>query len=86
MVEKIQLAVINYYGQYDAPDQSAEQGVEQDSEQSSDAAGEPEAAVAGEVLAEAPESIEIESDKMETPGSGGDESAEAGGLPEEPVH
>ncbi len=78
MVEKIQLAVINYYGQYDAAEQSAGQ--------SSDAGGEPEVEVAGEVQAVAPESIEIESDKMETPGAGGDESAEARGLPEEPVH
>ena len=70
MVEKIQLAVINYYGQY-------EQG---------EAAGE----VAGEVVeaaAEAPESIEIESDKIETPEAGAieEEHAGPGAHTEEPV-
>jgi N utilization substance protein A len=69
MVEKIQLAVINYYGQYE----------------NNEAGPGPGAEVEAEVLTLAPEGIEIESDKMETPGSSGEESAESGPHPVEPV-
>ena len=72
MVEKIQLAVINYYGQYD-------QG---EGEQTEVAAGAP-AGTPSETM-EAAETAEIESDKIDTPASGIVEEghAEAGSQPD----
>ncbi len=61
MVERIQLAVINYYGQYD---QGEERGTETIEAEGIEASG-----VEAEGV-EAAESIEIESDKMEAPHHG----------------
>lgn len=59
LVEKIQLAVINYYGQFEGGGNLGESGEDE---------AEPETS----------ESIEIESDKMETPGSDADSSSQGG--------
>jgi N utilization substance protein A len=88
MVEKIQLAVINYYGQYDEGNESgagAEISVaEQDAEGGAEAHPVEASAEAAE---EAAESVEIESDKIESPGSGmvAEGLAETGTHPEETV-
>jgi N utilization substance protein A len=66
MVEKIQLAVINYYGQYDQGGEGAREDGSQP-EDSGDEATSELAETALESAAEPAESIEIESDKMEAP-------------------
>jgi N utilization substance protein A len=76
MVEKIQLAVINYYGQYDQGEGDSGQEAEQKSDE--------------EVIAEtaeAAESIDVDSDKIETPESGAAEAEHAGsGAPADEEH
>jgi transcription termination/antitermination protein NusA len=72
MVEKIQLAVINYYGQYDQGDGGhMEEAAEAPAEEAAEAI-------------EAAESTEIESDKIDTPANGIVEEghAEAGSQPD----
>ena len=72
MVEKIQLAVINYYGQYDQGDGGhVEEATEAPAEETAEAI-------------EAVESTEIESDKIDTPANGIVEEghAEAGSQPD----
>jgi N utilization substance protein A len=88
MVEKIQLAVINYYGQYDQGDSG-----ELPQEVFVEAGEEPVEEAIAEVAepssegGEVPESIEIESDKIESPEAGAidEEHAGSGNHKEEPV-
>jgi transcription termination/antitermination protein NusA len=81
MVEKIQLAVINYYGQYDQNEGEHEAG--QGAEHAAAAEGGDEnAGEVSETEQKAGESTEIESDKMDTPASGTAEEslAESGSV------
>ncbi len=84
MVEKIQLAVINYYGQFEQGEGQEQAGAEREA---------PPAESAEEPVAEqqAVESVEIESDKIEIPGTvpvslkQEEGQAESGAHPEETV-
>jgi N utilization substance protein A len=80
MVEKIQLAVINYYGQYEQVEAGElEQFVESPAEVAGVEAGAeagPESETHAEAV-EAAESIEIESDKIDTPADGAPEVGHA---------
>jgi N utilization substance protein A len=88
MVEKIQLAVINYYGQYD-PGEAQQEAAGDAGAEGQDASAVSEVGAEVPVTAEGSESIETESDKMESPGSrtgssAGDEgSGESGHHSEE---
>jgi N utilization substance protein A len=90
MVEKIQLAVINYYGQYDQGE--GEPAAQEAGEEVPEAAfvegeAEGQAHAGAEEVAEASENLEIESDKIETPEAGAidEEHAGSGAHTEEPV-
>jgi N utilization substance protein A len=85
MVEKIQLAVINFYGQYDSSDGAAE-AVETAAAPEAETELPVEEAVAAEPSEASPEA-KIESDKMESPGTGlHDEGlSDSGSKPEETV-
>ncbi len=74
MVEKIQLAVINYYGQYDQGEAGEEGGEGHPEGEAQERAGEAPGPV------EASESIEIESDKIVTPAAGAAEEGLAGTI------